>query len=246
MCQEPAPAVLYPVNTRVILGYMGPHPRDVGNLEEAPVLGPEMDAGAEPPPRAVPNADEARLRGWIKQISRGDEQALGQLYDATLGRVYGLALRITRNRQAAEEVAEDVYWQVWRQALRFDAARGNALTWLLTITRSRALDSLRRDDEADSHPEPETLIAAEVSKEGDPQDLLEATQRDHRLHAALAQLEALPRQLVALAFFRGLTHEEIASQTELPLGTVKSHIRRALAALKCVLAPESPATGTTS
>src|SRR5512134_286259 len=82
---------------------------------------PEVDqAGLSPegtpqPIRAAPDADELRLRGWILQISRGDEQALGALYDATLGRVYGLARRITRNDQLAEEVAEDVYWQVWRQ-----------------------------------------------------------------------------------------------------------------------------------
>jgi RNA polymerase sigma-70 factor (ECF subfamily) len=196
---------------------------------------------AAPPTCAAPDADEACLRGWIAQISRGDERALGHLYDAALGRVYGLALRITRNPQAAEEVAEDVFWQAWRQAPRFDPARGNAVAWLLTITRSRALDSLRRDEEAERHPEPEALIAAEPSQEGDPQDLLEATQRDRRLHAALATLDALPRQLLALAFFRGLTYAEVAAHTGLPLGTVKSHIRRALATLRGVLAPESAA-----
>lgn len=208
---------------------------------EAVHAGPPPE-GAPQPVRAMPDADELRLRGWIQQISRGEEQALGQLYDATLGRVYGLARRITRNDQMAEEVAEDVYWQVWRQAPRFDASRGNAMTWLLTIARSRALDSLRRDDEAESHPDPESLIAGEASQDGDPQDLLEATQRNHRLHQALATLDALPRQLLALAFFCGLTHEEIAAQAGLPLGTVKSHIRRALAALKGVLAPDIAAT----
>jgi RNA polymerase sigma factor (sigma-70 family) len=181
--------------------------------------------------------DEPRLRGWIAAVAYKDEQALGKLYDATLGRVYGLALRITRNSQAAEEVAGEVYWQVWRQALRFDAARGNAMTWLLTITRSRALDSLRRADDADAHPEPATLLAAGDSSDNDPQDLLSAAQRDHALHAALETLDALPRQLLALAYFRGLTHEEIAAQTSLPLGTVKTHIRRALTRLRNWLTP---------
>lgn len=195
-----------------------------------------------PPIRATPDAEDLRLSEWIAQAARGDEEALGRLYDATLGRVYGLARRITRNDQMAEEVAEDVYWQVWRQAPRFDADRGSPMSWLLTITRSRALDSLRRDDEAEAHPDPEALLAGEASADGDPQDLLEATQRDHRLHQALATLDALPRQLLALAFFCGLTHEEIATRAGLPLGTVKSHIRRALAALKRVLAPEIPPT----
>jgi RNA polymerase sigma-70 factor (ECF subfamily) len=193
-----------------------------------------------------PDGNERHLRALIGRIARQDEDALGELYDATHGRVHGLALRVTRNPQAAEEVAEDTYWQVWRQALRYDAARGNAMAWLLTIAKSRALDSLRRDDEAQAHPEPETLLGAEASGDGDPQDLLAATQRHHALHAALATLDSLPRQLLALAFFRGLTHEEIAEQTALPLGTVKSHIRRALTALRGVLAPEFGAVEWTS
>lgn len=190
--------------------------------------------------------DELRLCALIVGIGRGDEQALGRFYDLTIGRVHGLALRITRSRQTAEEVAEDVYWQVWRQALRFDASRGTARAWLLTMTRSRALDALRRDDDAEVHPEPESLLVGQASAEGDPQDLLEAARRGEELHARLAMLEATPRQLLALAFFRGLTHEEIAAQEKLPLGTVKSHIRRALAALRQALAPQFDSTDSTS
>ncbi|MGK2912978.1 MAG: sigma-70 family RNA polymerase sigma factor [Porticoccaceae bacterium] len=198
-----------------------------------------------PPPSCASSpadGDEARLRSWLQAIARDDEQALGSFYDATLGRVYGLALRITRNAPAAEDVSEDVYWQVWRQALRFDPARGNAMTWLLTITRSRALDYLRREDTADTHPEPQTLVEANNALDNDPQDLLAATRGNQAIHAALVTLDVLPRQLLALAFFRGMTHEEIADQTALPLGTVKSHIRRALVALRAVLKPEFAAT----
>lgn len=244
MCEEPALTGLPRAKTVAILAIMNPQ-SSAGAADDQSACRATPNASCAAA-RAVPEADEARLRGWIAAIGRGDESALGHLYDATLGRVHGLALRITRNAQAAEEVAEDVYWQVWRQALRFDPARGNAMTWLLTIARSRALDSLRREDEADAHPEPETLIAAEAAQEGDPQDLFEATQRSHALHAALETLDAQPRQLLALAFFRGLTHEEIAQQTALPLGTVKSHIRRALAALRGVLTPALAVTETTS
>ena len=244
MYEEPVLAGLRMAEPVTILAIMNQSsPPEAPDDESASVAEPDDASVAA---RVAPAADEAHLRGWIAAIARGDEQALGELYDATLGRVYGLALRITRNTQAAEEVAEDVYWQVWRQALRFDPTRGNAMTWLLTIARSRALDSLRRKDEADPHPEPETLIAAEAAQEGDPQDLLEATQRSHAVHAALETLDALPRQLLALAFFRGLTHEEIAEHTALPLGTVKSHIRRALTALRGVLAPAFAATEVTS
>ncbi len=196
-----------------------------------------------PPPaacgRAAPDANERCLRDWLVAVAAGDEQAFGRFYDATLARVYGLALRITRNAQTAEEAAEDVYWQVWRQALRFDAERGNAMTWLLTITRSRALDCLRRRDRAEPHPEPASLLDSEASQHNDPQDSLVATQHRRALYKALVSIDALPRQLLSLAFFGGLTHEEIANHTALPLGTVKSHIRRALIRLREVLALEA-------
>jgi RNA polymerase sigma-70 factor (ECF subfamily) len=236
MCLKTVAAALNALHSPPILARVDMKSPEAGH----PGLPPD---GAPPLPlRAAPDAEELRLRGWIARISRGEEEALGHLYDATLGRVYGLARRITRNDQLAEEVAEDVYWQVWRQAPRFDAGRGNAMSWLLTMTRTRALDGLRRGDEAEPHPDPQSLLAGEASADGDPQNLLEATRRDRRLHQALAGLDALPRQLLALAFFCGLTHEEIAARCGLPLGTVKSHIRRALAALKRVLAPEFPET----
>ncbi|MBP6095429.1 MAG: sigma-70 family RNA polymerase sigma factor [Methyloversatilis sp.] len=188
--------------------------------------------------------DDALLRALIARMGDGDEAALGQLYDRTSRRVYGFALRVTRSPEMAEEVVEEVFWQAWRQALRFDPARGNPMAWLMTMTRSRALDALRRIDDAELHPEPETLMAAETACGGDPQNLLEAVQRHHALHAALESLDALPRQLLSLAFFRGLTHEEIALQSSLPLGTVKSHIRRALTALGKVLPPDMGALDT--
>lgn len=177
-------------------------------------------------------ADEARLQAWISRVVRQDEQALAELYEAMAGRIYGLALRITRHVQTAEEVTEDAFWQIWRQAPRFDARRGSVVTWMLTIARSRALDALRRTDRTEALDE-ESL--ADQQADSDPHDLLAAVQRQHRLHSALRRLDPLPRQLLALAFFRGLSHEEIASQMSLPLGTVKSHIRRALLHLRELL-----------
>lgn len=178
---------------------------------------------------------ELQLQGWIAQVMRQDQNAFNTLYEAAVGRVYGLALRITRNTALAEEVSEDTFWQVWREAPRFDATRGTALAWILTIARSRALDALRARDPAELAEDPAALITAEGAPNENPLDLLNATQADHALHEALAQLEAEPRQLIALAFFRGLTHGEIATHTGLPLGTVKSHIRRGLITLKSLL-----------
>lgn len=176
--------------------------------------------------------DDVQLEGWIAAIVDHDERALLALYEATLSRVYGLVLRLVRRAQLAEEVAEDVYFQVWRQAPRFDPARGRPLTWLLGMARSRAIDAIRREARF-QHEELDDDVAsasAPAAESGD--ELLAVAQGHAELHRALLLLKPQPRQLVALAFFNGLSHEEIASQTHLPLGTVKSQIRRALITLR--------------
>jgi RNA polymerase sigma-70 factor (ECF subfamily) len=179
--------------------------------------------------------EDALLCALVQRVGRAEQKALAELYDATVSRVFGLARGITRNPQAAEEVTEDVYWQAWRQALRFDRQRGPVMAWLFALTRSRALDHLRRVDPATSHPEPETLMPEPVDAHANPSQLIATAERDRSLRAAIDRLDPLPRQLLGLAFFRGLTHDEIAQQTRLPLGTVKSHIRRALASLRGAL-----------
>lgn len=194
-------------------------------------------ASAAALPAAVP---ERELVDWIGAIVERDERALAALYDATFSRVFGLVRRLVRNAAMAEEVVEDTYFQVWRQAVRFDPARGTALAWLLAMARSRALDALRREarfqhqslgDEA----QPELASPAAAADE-----LLDLARHQADLHQALMLLGAQPRQLVSLAFFRGLSHEEIAQQTRLPLGTVKSQIRRALLSLRQILADGGP------
>ena len=197
---------------------------------EHPAAPPDSDALPQP------EADQARLSGLLHQVAGGDEAALAGLYDATCSRVYGLALRILRNPAAAEEITEDVFFQIWRQALRYDPERGRPMAWILTIARSRALDHLRRADPAIVHPEPVTLLELEPADDNSPQDLLLACRDSALLHTALAALDPVPRQMIALVFFRGLTHEEAASHAGLPLGTVKSHVRRALLSLRDALA----------
>ena len=193
------------------------------------LLGMKTSDTLDAPNRETTIADAQTEYGELLiAIAKGDEKALARFYDATVGRVYGLALRIVRHREAAEEVVEDVYMQVWQQASRYDVTRGKPLTWLLTICRSRALDYLRRDDEAIAHPEPETLIAEPYVENSDPQDILLTLEQNSRLYGVLQNLMPVQRQLLALAFFRGMTHQEIADHTKLPLGTVKSHVRKAL------------------
>lgn len=179
-----------------------------------------------------PAADDGQLQAWIAAVVDHDETALHALYEATLSRVYGLVLRLVRRPQLAEEVVEDVYFQVWRQAPRFDCERGRPLTWLLGMARSRAIDALRREArfQHEALDEESAPVPAAATESGD--ELLAVAQGHAQLHRALLLLKPQPRQLVALAFFSGLSHEEIASQTHLPLGTVKSQIRRALATLR--------------
>lgn len=240
-------------------GNLGFEPFEVDDLADAQDSDALLeDAQAETdlaPMRPMPSADEPALQDWLARIVHQDEAALDALYRACVGRVYGLALRVVRNPAIAEEVTEDCFWQVWRQAPRFDPLRGSALAWLLTIARSRALDALRarrrvlaNTVSADALGEGLDALAENSEGDGrgngsdDPHDLLDAVQTNQQLHQALAQLDAVPRQLVALAFFKGLTHEEIATQTSLPLGTVKSHLRRAMLALrKCLGAQHAAA-----
>ena len=193
------------------------------------------------------DAQETSLTGWLEKISAKDESALAAFYDATVNRVYGFALRITRSSHVAEEVVSDVYWQVWQQAERYDATRGKVLTWLLTICRSRALDTLRRRDPAEPCAEPELLITDSHSSKDDPLGLLLMVERNTVLHAALKTLDSIPRQLLALAFFKGFSHQEIADHTGMPLGSVKTVLRNAMGTLKPMLHHSAlPARGESS
>ena len=193
-------------------------------------------------PQGTPcNLGNEALGELVGRIMRQDEAALAALYDALSGRVYALAVHITGQVGAAEEVLQDTFWQVWRQAPRFDAARGSPVAWIMTMARSRALDARRANgrDVLQAHrQETEELHAFEDCNATDPLDLLDAVQRDTALHATLAALDPLRRQLIALVFYRGLTHDEIAAHMGLPLGTVKSHLRRTLIALRGALGPD--------
>jgi len=194
-----------------------------------------------PADAATPGGDAAaqcaQLATLIERIAGQDEEALGELHDAVLGRVHGLVRRIVRDERCAEEVTGDVFFQVWRQADRYDATRGRPLGWILTIARTRALDSLRRADPATPHPDPDLLRESWSGAPDEVADLIGVSREATHLHAAVKSLDPLPRQLLALAFFCGLTHEEIAARSDLPLGTVKSQIRRAILTLRDALAP---------
>ena len=185
--------------------------------------------------RDVPDNDtlNAAAREWIARMACGEESGMGLLYDGTLGHVHGLALRVTRDQDAAEDVVAETYLQAWQQAGRYDAERGTPLAWLLNMTRSRALDFLRRRGAVMNVDEAPSGVALEQAMTtADPLSLVMALQRDERLHIAIASLSPVAQRLLGLAFFRGLSHGEIAALTGLPLGTVKSHLRRAQDSLR--------------
>jgi RNA polymerase sigma factor (sigma-70 family) len=162
------------------------------------------------------------------------ERALGQLYDHTVQRVHALVRRFVHEDSAAQEVTEDVFYQAWLQSPRFDSARGSVMAWLLTMARSRALDAWRKRSAQwvsfDSDTADELL--AHASARDTPFDLLAATDTRHALHAALVEVSPTARQMISLAFFQGLTQQDISDHMHLPLGTVKTTLRRALLSLR--------------
>lgn len=186
--------------------------------------------------------NEAYLATLVEGICRQDEAALASFYDATVPRAYALVLRLARSPELTEDILSDVYLQVWQQAQRFDPDRGTVYAWLFIMCRSRTLDQLRRRDRAESHADPDSL-RGEAHGSGGPLDLLIALDSSSAVHEAVSLLEEQQRQLLSMAFFHGLSHQEIATHTNMPLGTVKTVLRRAMHALKGRLDQYSPAPG---
>lgn len=176
-----------------------------------------------------------QLAQWIAAMRRGDERALEQVYDATVARLHALASTILRNEEDAEEVVCSTYAYAWANAGRFEPERANALAWLLMLCRSRALDRLRQRRAGPATIDFDTVAELEGDERGQPEDLLSLFQQRSRVHAALEQLTPQRRLLVSLSFLQGLSHQEIAQMTGIPLGTVKSNARRALAQLRTAL-----------
>lgn len=165
---------------------------------------------------------------WIRQVARGDESALSSFYDASSRLVYGLAFKILGDAGAAEEVALDVYLQVWREASRFDSARGRASSWLMAMTRSRAIDKLRVRLRELSHSGTLEAVAETRSERTDPEESALITQLQAHVRRALNTLSDAQRQAIELAYFGGLPQSEIALKLNEPLGTIKTRIRNGM------------------
>jgi RNA polymerase sigma-70 factor (ECF subfamily) len=167
------------------------------------------------------------------------ERALRELYEITSGRLYGVALRVVGNREWAEDVLQEAFLSIWRVAADYRRSLSPPLAWLGLIARSRALDFLRRraSERADAGVELDDAFAQTVAGDSpDPMDTSQASEQAWALHECLRKLEARQRELVSLAYFRDLSHSELAQQLRLPLGTVKTWVRRALEQLRGCLA----------
>ena len=197
-------------------------------------------------PAPTPVADwTQRSRDLAQLLSHsalGDRAAFKQLYDQTSGHLFAVLLRIQRDRNLAEDLLQEVYVSAWKAAGTFDAQRAQPLTWLTHIARNKAIDSLRRAQaqpklesvhhDSDDDDGRASLDQRLVDEAPGPAALLERASDARQLGHCMEGLSAQQRQSVALAFFDGLSHAEVAAQLRQPLGTVKSWVRRALATLK--------------
>ena len=145
---------------------------------------------------------DARCQQWLQEMSAGNEDSLSELFNATLNKVFGVAIRIVSDATLAEDVVIDVYHEAWRSAARYKRSRGRPITWLLTICRNRALDEIRH--ETSMARKVETAAAMEMpASVAEPVDLLEVTEAGHVVQSLLSTISPDDRQLLALAFSEG-------------------------------------------
>jgi RNA polymerase sigma factor (sigma-70 family) len=179
------------------------------------------------------------------RVAAADRRAFEALYLDTSAMLFGIVLRINRNQSHAEEVLQEVFITIWRQASTFDASQGRVLTWLTTIARHRAIDSMRRKSTQpvtisrfgglDAEGVESDLLDQMPSDQPGPMELLDDASQAHELHRCMEGLTGEQRSSLALAYYQGFSHAEVAEHLRQPLGTVKSWVRRGLLKLRTCL-----------
>ena len=180
-----------------------------------------------------PAAARARLTEALVRTGQEDRAALQDVYRLTSAKLFGICLRICGERSAAEDVLHDVYLTIWKRAGAYEPGRASPISWLATIARNKAIDWVRARGARPSHPIEEAAMVADKSP--DQREIAERDQESRRLHDCLDALDERARDAIRTAFFDGVTYAELAERKNVPLGTMKSIMRRGLLQLRgCV------------
>ena len=195
-------------------------------------------------PTLIQQNDPQQLKNWLSAIAQRDATAFRALYDATSAKLFGFALRILNKKELAEEALQDGFVAIWNNAASYQAHLAAPMTWMATIVRNKAFDVLRRGDahvEIDADQFDKEVMHALQDNQATPIDALQMSDDAKALAHCMATLEGAHRQVVALAYYHDLSHSEVASQMALPIGTVKTWIRRSLERLRtCLAKREAP------
>ena len=178
---------------------------------------------------------DTTLIALIDRVALADEKALRELYELTSSKLYGVAVRVVTNREWAEDVLQEAFINIWKIAGDYKATLSPPMAWMALVVRSRGLDFLRRraSDRADRMQELDDVISDTVAGDSpNPMDTAQASEQAVALHNCLSRLENKQREVVSLAYMRDMSHGELAEQLKLPLGTVKTWIRRGLEQLR--------------
>ncbi|SDU84064.1 ECF RNA polymerase sigma factor SigK [Gordonia westfalica] len=192
---------------------------------------------------ATPDADHGRgnesrlLRDLLTSASTGDRAAFTRLYDLTSSRIYGLAVRVVRDREYAEEVVQEAYLQYWQKAGEYHPARGSVITWMMTIAHRRAVDRVRSEQLQQDRMSAYGAASVEIPR-NIPLEVVVRDDQARTLRACLGELTDLQRSCIEMSYFGGLTYPEVALRTETPLPTIKSRIRDGLRRLRSCLSTQ--------
>ncbi len=185
----------------------------------------------EPSPESGSTPEEVSKETLLERVAVGDKSAFSDLYDQFAPRVLGLIKRLLIDHAQSEEVAQEVFLEIWQSASRFDAKKGGASTWILTMAHRRAVDRIRASQ---SSRDRDTKIGIRdyVSEYDNVSDTVEVTIEHERVKLALEQLTSLQRQAVTLAYYGGYSHSEVATMLSVPIGTVKTRLRDGMIRLR--------------
>lgn len=187
----------------------------------------------------APQSDPQQLKAWLMAAAKRDATAFRALYDATSSKLFGFALRILHKRELAEEVLQESFVAIWNNAANYQSHLAAPMTWMATIVRNKAFDHLRRTDaavEIDAEQFDSEVMNALQDPQRTPIEALQLSGDAKALAWCMSALEGAHRQVVALAYYHDLSHSEVANQMKLPIGTVKTWIRRSLEKLRVCLA----------